>query len=200
MSQLERFLLFGAFVLHFLAAFVWPSWRVWRATGRSPLVLSRADDVFGFVGRWFKSVLALLFAYLAAQAFAPEATAGLGAVAWLDREVFRALGWLLLAASTLWLLVAQRQMGKCWRIGIDTRSTTGLVTHGLFRLSRNPIFLALRVNLVALVLVQPNAFTLAMLTAGEILMQVQVRLEEAHLAARHGSRYAEYRARVRRWL
>jgi len=200
MSQLERFLLFGAFALHLLAAFLWPSWRVWRATGRNPLVLSRADDVHGFVGRWFKAVLALLFVYLATQALAPEAAVRLGAVAWLDREVFRGLGWLLLAASTLWLLVAERQMGKSWRIGIDTRDTTPLVTHGLFRLSRNPIFLAMRANLAALLLLQPNAFTLAVLTAGEILMQVQVRLEEAHLAARHGGRYAEYRARVRRWL
>ncbi|HEY8554940.1 MAG TPA: isoprenylcysteine carboxylmethyltransferase family protein [Burkholderiales bacterium] len=200
MSQVERSLLFGAFVLHFLAAFVWPSWRVWRTTGRNPLVLPRADDVHGFVGRWFKSVLALLFAYLVVQALVPGTAAYLGAVAWLDSRAFRRLGWLLLAISTLWLLTAQRQMGKSWRIGIDARETTDLVTHGLFRLSRNPIFLAMRANLAALVLLQPNAVTLALATAGEILMQVQVRLEEAHLAARHGNRYAEYLARVRRWL
>ena len=35
--------------------------------------------------------------------------------------------------------------------------------------------------------------------AAEILIQVQVRLEEAHLSALHGGAYDDYRAQVRRW-
>jgi protein-S-isoprenylcysteine O-methyltransferase Ste14 len=38
------------------------------------------------------------------------------------------------------------------------------------------------------------------LVAGELLMQIQVRLEEAHLAALHGDDYSAYYSRVRRWL
>lgn len=58
----------------------------------------------------------------------------------------------------------------------------------------------MRVNLLGLFLVFPAAGTLALLVAGEILMQVQVRLEEQHLSALHGEAYRVYRSRVRRWL
>jgi len=50
------------------------------------------------------------------------------------------------------------------------------------------------------VLVATSAATLVLLVAGELLVQVQVRLEEQHLAGLHGERYAAYCKRVRRWL
>lgn len=90
--------------------------------------------------------------------------------------------------------------GVVWRIGIDTERETELVQGGLFAISRNPIFLAMRVQLLGLFLVVPSAVTLALLVAGEILLQVQVRLEEAYLCDLHGDRYLAYSARVRRWL
>lgn len=82
----------------------------------------------------------------------------------------------------------------------DAKRKTNLVTSGLFAYSRNPIFLAMRVNLFALFLLRPNALTLTLLALGDTLMQVQVRLEEAHLENLHGEQYAAYRHRVRRWL
>jgi protein-S-isoprenylcysteine O-methyltransferase Ste14 len=55
------------------------------------------------------------------------------------------------------------------------------VQSGLFRLLRHPIFLSMRVALLGLFMAVPTAATLAILFAGEILVQVQVRLEEAQL-------------------
>ena len=109
-------------------------------------------------------------------------------------------GWALLLASLAWLLLAQSQMGNSWRIGIDESIRTELVRTGLFSLSRNPIFLAMRVNLFGLFLVLPNAATFALLFAGEVLIQVQVRLEESHLSEFHGEQYLQYCSAVRRWL
>lgn len=91
-------------------------------------------------------------------------------------------------------------MGASWRIGIDAQRSTELVQHGFFSVSRKPIFLAMRVNLLGLFLVFPAGSTLALLVAGEILMQVQVRLEEQHLLRLNGPAYATYCSRVRRWL
>ena len=200
MPAFERWALLGAFVLYFLAVFVWPTFRVWRCTGQNPVVLARGDDVFGFVSRWFKYLLVLLLVYLVLQATAPMVDTWAGPLEWLNLRSVKTFGWIALAVSAIWLILAQVHMGQSWRIGIDTERRTGLVTLGLFRYSRNPIFLAMRVNLAALFLLRPNALTLAFLVAGELLIPMQVRLEEAHLQSQHGPRYAEYRARVRRWL
>lgn len=85
-------------------------------------------------------------------------------------------------------------------MGIDRANQTALIRRGPFALSRNPIFLGMRLNLLGLFLVLPNAVTLGVLVAGELLMQVQVRLEEQHLSQMHGQEYAEYRQQVPRWL
>ncbi len=98
------------------------------------------------------------------------------------------------------MLVAQAQMGASWRVGIDTACRTELVSFGLFAHSRNPIFLAVRLSMLGLFLVAPNAVTLAILATNEVLALFQVRLEEKHLSEMHGAKYEEYCAQVRRWL
>jgi len=74
------------------------------------------------------------------------------------------------------------------------------VTQGLFALSRNPIFLSLRITLLGLFFYSPNALTLALASVGEVLMQLQVRLEEQHLLGQHGEVYVTYCQKVRRWI
>jgi protein-S-isoprenylcysteine O-methyltransferase Ste14 len=91
-------------------------------------------------------------------------------------------------------------MRESWRIVIDEEVKTELVRRGVFRLSRNPIFLGMRIMLIGFFLALPNAVTLAMLLVGDALMQIQVRLEEEHLARMHGENYREYQRKTRRWL
>jgi protein-S-isoprenylcysteine O-methyltransferase Ste14 len=128
----------------------------------------------------------------------PPASAG--PLAWAEGDAARWVGWGLLAASLLWVVAAQARMGSSWRIGIDKASRPPLVRHGVFAISRNPIFLGMRVGLLGLFLVMPNAFTLAILLLGEALIQIQVRLEEDHLASTFGRDYQAYRRAVRRWI
>ncbi len=46
----------------------------------------------------------------------------------------------------------------------------------------------------------PSAATLAVCVLGYALIQIQVRLEETHLARLHGDAYRQYQVKVRRWL
>lgn len=188
------------FICYFLLAFVWRSVLVYRRTGKNPVVLPAQDNAYGYVGRAFKVVIAAVATVVTLNAALPDASDWLGRLAFLHVQALHVTGWTLLIASLVWLLVAQAQMGDSWRVGIDSNNATALVSTGLFSVSRNPIFLAMRVNLGGLFFVLPSGATLAILVAGEILMQLQVRLEEAHLAALHGEPYAQYTARVRRWL
>ena len=188
------------FICYFLLAFVWRSLLVYRRTGKNPLVLPAEDNAYGYVGRAFKVVIAAVAAVVTLNAAMPQASSWLGLLTFLQVQPLYLTGWVLLFASLAWLVVAQAQMGNSWRVGIDSKNTTALVSSGLFSVSRNPIFLAMRVNLLGLFFVLPSGATLTIVAAGEILMQIQVRLEEVHLAALHGEQYMQYTALVRRWL
>ncbi|QYF93757.1 isoprenylcysteine carboxylmethyltransferase family protein [Massilia sp. PAMC28688] len=190
----------GVFTLYFVAAFLVPTVRVWRSTGRNPYVLPSADDAYGFVSRAMKCVIAGLFAYFTVRLLWPAVGMQMGALHLPAAATLARAGWAALAVAICWTVTAQYQMGLSWRIGIDRKTGTALVTSGLFGWSRNPIFLAMRVCLGALVLVQPNAVTLAFFLAGDLVMQFQVRLEEDFLRQQHGPAYEQYCARVRRWL
>jgi len=191
--------LFLFYVLFFAAAFVWPTWRLWRRDRVNALVLPRDDSPHGLVGNGFRLVLLALFLGLAALAAGLPGHA-FGNLIWLQVEPVRVLGWAIMLLSLGWIVLAQRQMGRSWRIGIDTVDQPPLVQTGVFAISRNPIFLGMRVNLLGLFLALPNALTLSAWLLGEVLMQVQVRLEEQHLEASLGEPYRAYQASVRRWL
>lgn len=187
------------FVAFFALAFFWPTFRLWRRERVNALVLPYDDTAQGTVGKWFRATLIGIFVLLAVLALGLPKEA-VGPLPWLEQPAARVIGWALLALSIIWVVAAQAQMGASWRIGIGAGSHPPLVTTGIFALSRNPIFLGMRVSLLGLFLVLPNAFTLAILLLGEVLMQVQVRLEESYLLTSHGTAYEAYRKSVRRWV
>jgi protein-S-isoprenylcysteine O-methyltransferase Ste14 len=184
------------YFLFFATAMVLPTWRVWKMTGVNPLVLPRSDDAAGFVGKMFKLVIAALGLYLLLASLG--LTKPISPIQLTD--LARIVGWGLLAISLIWVLLAQFQMGRSWRIGIDTAVSTDLVIKGLFKFSRNPIFLGMMVQLLGLFLLSPDAVTLSVMVASFILISVQIRLEEQHLTALHKEAYVQYRNSVRRWL
>ena len=199
-EPLLRYGLLAYYVVFILFAVVLRWVLVYRRTGINPFVLPREDRLQGIAAAGLESVTAGGAAVVLLIAFAPSAGAVLGAPADLRSADMAVAGGLLLGLSLLWLVAAQAQMGASWRVGIDAAHRTDLVQHGLFALSRNPIFLALRVNLLGLLLVYPAAATLVLLVAGEIFIQLQVRVEERYLRSAHGAAYAAYCAKVRRWL
>lgn len=76
-----------------------------------------------------------------------------------------------------------------------------LLTDGVFALSRNPIYLADVLLLLALVVwlgVPLNLLVVAGFAG--YLQRYQIRPEERALAAKFGAEYARYRRSVRRWL
>ena len=189
------------FVGYFAAAFAWRSWANWRATGVNPVVLPKSDDAYGYVARGFKLVMIALLAYLVMGNLWPQFVASnAGSLSFLEAGWTRNTGWLLLLVALLTTIKAQADMGPSWRIGIDTKQRTELVTTGAFARSRNPIFLSMRLAMLGLLLIDPNAVSLSLLLSAELLMQVQVRLEEDHLQRLHETTYTDYRQRVRRWL
>jgi protein-S-isoprenylcysteine O-methyltransferase Ste14 len=127
--------------------------------------------------------------------------AGLDPIAVLDRTPVRVAGAVLAVVGIAATLAAQLAMGASWRPDVDPKVRTALVTSGLFRLVRNPIFTATAATAAGLALVVPNLVAAAMLMAFVAALQVQVRLvEEPYLARVHGTAWERYAARTGRFL
>jgi protein-S-isoprenylcysteine O-methyltransferase Ste14 len=79
--------------------------------------------------------------------------------------------------------------------------TTALVTEGVYRFSRNPIYLSVVILYIGLALLFGAGWSLILLVPAVAILQVAViRREEAYLERRFGEAYRNYRARVRRWI
>jgi protein-S-isoprenylcysteine O-methyltransferase Ste14 len=175
--------------------------RLWglRRIGIDALCLGRDDSAHAFLGRALKAGAALAGFGVVARAMWPGLDAWAGSLgtppSWLV-----GLGVVAMIGGAALVGAGQVGMGRSWRIGIDPDAVAGLVTHGLFGWSRNPIYCGLMSYAVGLFAVVPNGPTMALCVAAFIGVNVQVRLEEEHMARLHGAAYDAYRARVRRWL
>lgn len=91
------------------------------------------------------------------------------------------------------------QVRKTTVVPFGTAST--LVTSGPFRVSRNPLYVALVVTLVAFgVLLDSVWYVLLACVLVVALDSFVIREEERRLGELFGEEYASYRRRVRRWL
>ncbi|RYZ56324.1 MAG: DUF1295 domain-containing protein [Sphingobacteriales bacterium] len=171
MTSLKYFVA-AYFILYLVVAFVWPSLRTYQQTGINPVTFGRTDNAHDLIGRWFKALFALILLTIVIYWWDGSIYRYLLPAEYLQREPIQWLGVGLCILSLLWTVVAQHQMGKSWRIGIDQEHRTELKVSGLFAVSRNPIFLGMIVTLVGLFLVLPNAITLVVVTLGYVLIQI----------------------------
>ena len=200
MDEILRLALPIYFIIYFGLAFVLKSVIVAKRIGKNPLVLPKGDSAFGLIGLYFKLTLIAMFVYVMAFAFFPTWHDKFLPIISLDNFTLKYIGLGLLAIALIWTIVAQGNMKNSWRIGIDTETKTELVTTGLFKLSRNPIFFRMIISLVGLFLTTPNALTGIFLILGYVLIQIQIRLEEEFLTKEHGQDYINYRQKVRRLI
>jgi protein-S-isoprenylcysteine O-methyltransferase Ste14 len=80
-------------------------------------------------------------------------------------------------------------------------ATSSLVTSGVYRFSRNPIYLSFLVFVLSLAVAMNSPwFLLAAIVLFLLLHFGVVKREEWYLARKFGASYDEYRKSVRRWL
>lgn len=189
------------FLLAFLVLTVFlPRWRVMQATGKNPFVVPRDDSPQGYVGRVFRFIFLLVLVAVGVSTFIPQVEKYLLPVFFLETEIVQLVGWILLHLSLSLIVIAQHQMRQSWRIGFDASERTQLIETGLFRYSRNPIFVGILLVMLGLFLVLSNALTLLALVLTWVVLQVQARMEEAYLRKVQGVEYERYCQKVRRWL
>lgn len=200
MENLIKYGLFAYIIINFGLTFFLPSYRVWKQTGIFPVTFSNSDNAHDYIGKVFKLLLALLFTTGAIYAFYTEGVRYLLPVWYLENSFLQITGLTILFIALVWIAIAQHQMSNSWRIGIDEKNKTRLVTEGVFSISRNPIFLGMISTLLGLFLVIPNAVTFMVFITGFIVVQIQVRLEEDFLLKTHDEDYKTYCSQTKRWF
>lgn len=80
-------------------------------------------------------------------------------------------------------------------------SATSLVDAGIYRFTRNPMYLGLLVVLIAWTVLLSNPLALTGPVAFVLYMnRFQIGPEEAALTGLFGEKYTKYKSRVRRWI
>lgn len=182
----------------FLAlAFGVRSWIQWRRTGSTGFIRPRRDappaELLASV--LFTGGLVLVVAAPLADLL------GLPRAPIWEASAFAVAGLALAVAGIALTFVAQLDMGDSWRIGVDPDQRTRLVTNGVFRLIRNPIFSAMILATIGLVLLVPNVLSAAALVMLIVGLQLQVRVvEEPYLLGVHGDHYRRYMEQAGRFV
>lgn len=95
-----------------------------------------------------------------------------------------------------WWLFKKHGVAIC-----PTSATARLVTHAIYRFTRNPMYLGLILMLVGLAIyVGTSPFYLAAVAFFVVINWVFCPYEEAKLVNVFGQEYLNYKSRVRRWL
>ncbi|MBO9691266.1 isoprenylcysteine carboxylmethyltransferase family protein [Chryseobacterium sp.] len=200
MTDFIRFFIPFYFIIFFMVSFVGISYKVAKRIGKNPNVLPKDDSAYGLVGFYFKLILFALLTYTMLLLFFPENVFPAFKIEMLEDDAVKYTGIIIMGLALIWVIIAQLQMKDSWRIGIDSTTKTELVTDGLFRLSRNPIFLGMTASLVGFFLVFSSVIAFSFLLIGSMLMQIQIRLEEEYLQQEHGQIYIDYKKKVKRML
>lgn len=115
--------------------------------------------------------------------------------------VATALGGALVVAGILLMLAAFVEFRRHRTTVVPHRQASALITTGIYRLSRNPIYLADALILAGLCLRWSAASGLILVPAFTALIAARfIAPEEARLRAGFGTAFDTWAARTRRWL
>jgi protein-S-isoprenylcysteine O-methyltransferase Ste14 len=147
------------------------------------------------------ALLILLFALLLGQAIVATRPGYLDLLVeerGLVHEALQVVGAALMLCGIGFFAIAQLHLGASWRIGIDAEAKPGLVTDGLYRYSRNPIYVGLLATIAGYACLLPTVLSAILLVCTYIGMRAQIAGEEAYLLATYGDAFRDYARRVGR--
>ena len=178
-----------------LITFVWRSFLQWRRTGDAGFRLAGELPLQARVSSVLMTA-GCLTGPVAAMRTARHRRATRSEVAFL-----RQAGVALIVLATMITYLSQLNLGRSWRIGVDERERTDLVSSGMFGLVRNPIFSGMAAAAIGTAFAVPSP--LASLGAAALIagMEIQVRtVEEPYLLRTHGQAYRAYASRTGRFF
>lgn len=198
MTEVLKILLPVYLVLYLFFAFIWRVCILWKKTGKMTYTLHRARGPQAIMGKMVPFLGGLSVVDVMVFSFGGSSYHFLSPFFWLEIPLLQIIGLIFMTVALILMVVAQSQMGLSWRLGLDEQKTE-LVVSRLYRFSRNPIYVGMRMALVGFFLTLPNAISLLLWVMTDFLIQMQVRFEEDHMNTMHGEVFITYRKQVNRW-
>jgi len=203
--------LIGIFGLVFVVAIAARVFLVYRQNGYLPVIFGNPGSTHDYVHKVLAGILLLealnilFFRLHALPLIVPGGSQStmyrfLCPIHGLEFPTLKIFGLVIAYLGLFWSVIAQTQMGKDWRVGIDEEHDTSLVTQGLYGNSRHPIYVGFMVVTIGIFLALPNIASLVCVVLTIVVLSIEARLEEEFLLSRHGEQYRDYLSRTRRWV
>ncbi len=111
------------------------------------------------------------------------------------------LGMIPLVLGVIINLIADQAFHKANTTVKPFDESTALIREGVFRISRNPMYLGFVLILIGIALLLRSLTPYVIVVAFAILMdRMYIRVEERMLAEEFGTEWEEYKRNTRRWL
>jgi len=194
----------GAYLIIFFAFMTFLIGRAWAKIGMSPIVLHKSaeNSLMAFAERaaFLSYSLLILSAVFYVFDFAPFFL--FDEFPLPNKREMRIIGVFLAGVALILIFTATFQMSDSWRMGIDDRNDakTAMVSCGLFRFFRHPIYLFAIVLGVSIFLVDPHSVSLMALAVYYVSLSVQSRIEENFLLHKWGECYKDFMRSRSRWF
>jgi protein-S-isoprenylcysteine O-methyltransferase Ste14 len=120
-----------------------------------------------------------------------------------EQALYAALRWCAALVAMLCLFITARcwsRMGKDWRMDVSATQAATLITDGMFRYIRHPIYAFSMLLMVCTAVIVPTLPMIAVALTHVVLMNLKARNEERHLLHAHGDAYARYVAHTGRFF
>lgn len=105
----------------------------------------------------------------------------------------------LVCAGTVFMILAFRDLGDSLRVGLPGEETL-LKTKGIYRISRNPIYVGVDLIAIASVLFIPVILNIAFAVIGIAVHHAIILSEEKFLEDRFGEDWLNYKKKTRRYF
>jgi protein-S-isoprenylcysteine O-methyltransferase Ste14 len=111
------------------------------------------------------------------------------------------VGILPIVAGVALNLIADNAFRKASTTVKPLEESSTLVTNGVFRFSRNPMYLGFMLILLGIAIILGSLTPFAIVPVFTILMdQVFIHVEESMMQVKFGQDWLQYKANVRRWI
>lgn len=187
-------------LLAFLALFMGRTLTMRIREGINPITLAAGKSGFRRVAEAFLPVgLVVWWTAIVLASFDVQLVSALDERV-VDSMGLRIAGLGLIASGLTLFALALASFGTSWRVGVDEQHPGSLVTSGIFRFTRNPIFLFLDAYFVGTFLLNGTPLFLAAAVLAVSLIHYQILQEERFLEGLYGDSYRDYKRSAPRYF